>query len=320
MNEKYSIFINWGINVYCIDDYPNIHNDENIKFLPQTYAMYWVMTATGINRLFSKDDVYELLVRLAIVLKTIGFTGNWINGKKLFGFTFDEELYDLTIDDVFKHFGMDVVDEIKNMNTREQFFAYMNKAARIEGLIEIMGNSFRLVGDNSDDRLIKDLQTGKAIEVIKEAEKNADFLVRQASENAFKKNERIIEMEQELEERLKRMVSVPRFDILKIPVETRRKCYKIMFDEVFDDEDFVNSKEDVEKELKYECNFYIQHLYLAWLFANGLMIDYGTHAWPEEAFGDLDFDFFEDGGINLLDDYDAYNMKKCEILLKGAGF
>ena len=324
MRKRYSLLDSVGVNLFYLENYPRIDKRKKLKMLPHTYAMEWSMRVTGINRLFSKDDVYELLVRLSMILETRGIVEDWFDNDRLFSYTVAGKPYVLTLQDVIGHFGLEIVNSVENFQTREHFMSNIRRGFVVESILQLTDYPFRLAGSFSDEdfneELAGELEKGVATDTVKKAEVFAAHLIKLIPDNAFDKNERIIEKEQELAERRERMETIPVFDVLKIPLETRKKCYDIMFREDLKDEDYVFTEEDLKDRDKKE-NMFIPFLHLAWLFANDMMVEDEGMMWPEEAVRDFDESPFydEDETISFYSTFEDYGMDECVPFLKGVG-
>ena len=322
MKKKYSSFESVGMNLYYIKDYPININTGKPKIIPQTYAMEWAMRVTGINRLFSKDDIYELLLRLSIVLDSNGIIEDWFNNDKLLSFTISNAPYLLTIEDVFFHFGLEISNDIENKKTRKLFYKTIDSGFFVESMMISFGSPFKLIGysysSDHNKEIVNILKNGIPKETINKAIAFADYLIKLAPENAFEITEAMKEKLQELSDRKLRMETIPVFDVLNIPLNIRKQCYDIMFDIDLKESDFILSSDDKKNNEKRE-NEIVPFLHLAWLLANDMMVEEPPFIYPEEAVKNFDIDFFDFDGINLQITIEDYNMEECMLLLKGVG-
>jgi len=324
MDNENSIMGSPVINVLYIKGYPLDHDSGKLKVLPQTYAMEWAMRVTGINRLFTRDDMYEFLVRLVIILDSRGIVEDWFTNDRLFGFTVNDEMYVLTIEDVIFHYGIENFDTAENKISREHFFTIIDKGFSFESFLVNNGHPFRIAGaaygSDINQELISELSNGVSVDIINRAELFASHLMKKYVPDDIFINisEKIKIKNKQLAERRKAIENLPVFDVLKIPVDIRKKCYEIMFAEPPVDNELIRKEEDrTNPDIKE--NKVMSFLHLAWLFANDLMVDEGHEAWPVEGVKDFDVDLFGNGLVNLKITFEEYYMDECVEILKGVG-
>jgi len=114
----------------------------------------------------------------------------------------------------------------------------------------------------------------------------------------------------EMIERNKKSKSLPVFDIEKIPAEIIKQCIEIMY--------APESAKGILAEPEDIDTFGKPMIYLGWLYANNFMVSDGVMPVPIEGFS-FDFDDYEleDGGINLQETIESYNLEETVPLLKG---
>jgi len=310
-----------GFNVGYIDNYPETLLDKN-EFLLSTYAMHWCMMATHMHRLFTKSDMHEFLFRLAITLDTLKVMEKWFSYDKLLDFKYHDQLCTLNADDILFHYGLEVTDSVNNGKDRDFHMDNISNgifnamlAGALEGYQVIepkkAGNNTFEISGKKHSPVITD-------QLIKNAEFFASDIIQMRSDEFFKiTSERKTAKLAEIEERKIIISKIPEFDIDKIPEATIHECLELMVHP--DYYTYLTEKADKE-EYEKECYHYI---YIAWLWANDLMVSDGITACEVEGVY-LDHDEYElqgedDGGINLLQTYYDYNIEEVIPLLNGVG-
>lgn len=310
-----------GFRISYINDYPQELTEKD-EYLPATYAMHWCMTATYMNRLFTKQDMHEFLFRLAITLDTLKVMENWFAYEKILNFSLNGKQYSLSANDIIFHYGLEVTDSIRNGADREFYMENISK-----GIFNAM-----FIGALSDYHVIAPAQTGEHTAEISGSRhtpvitdqllKNAEFfaadILKLAQKDHFNRsNGAKTDKLNEIEERKKAIADLPEFDITEIPDETIHECLELMLHP----DHFTYLTEKAEKD-EYEEEVF-DYIYFAWLWANDLMVSDGETACEVEGVI-LDHDRYElhdedGGGINLLQTYYNHNVEEVIPLLKGMG-
>ena len=103
--------IEFYINIAYCRNYKGlmINEDEN-NLSPQTNALFFIMFACGIYRLFDKPAVYELLSRMAIIMKHQGIVDNFFKDDSLFLIKASEYKYTMTMKDIDDHLGLEIAN------------------------------------------------------------------------------------------------------------------------------------------------------------------------------------------------------------------
>ena len=326
--KKFSNLQEIRFNVEYIEDYFN--NDgitEDHPFLPQTYAMQLCMSATKINRLFTREDMYEFLFRLAIILQKKNVMENWFSSWKLLDFFYKDKVYTLTAQDVTGHFGLEIIDDIVNYSPRGSFFNDLMSGlttAALGGFL--MGCNILWPEHDENGEQVYTVRDENVPQPDAQLLHNAEVFARDvmslAPEGYFDRlTPARLEKMKEIEERKKAIAELPQFDLKAVPRETVEKCMNIMCGKRWE-----NAKKDWDpEELEDETR---RLLHLAWLYANDMiiMMDNGEYKHAEEVEGvilddeaysyDYEYDY---EGVNLYMTYVRYNMEKVLPLLKGIG-
>jgi hypothetical protein len=308
-----------------IENYPVKYNVNEEEIAPQTYGIYWCMIATGMHRLFSKEHLHEFLFRLAITMESLQLVENWVGWDKFLTFTYKNKYYSLTPGDVFLHMGFEALDTYKDSIPRDD---YLSKIGYLTGTAQIIGHSggdFHVIRpekiaegeDGEEDTYQVNFQNAN-IHIDEKLIQKAGFFARDvlktAPQGLFEKVPPARkEKMKELEERRQAIKNLPKFSLQMLSEDTIEQCMQLMI-----------GAEEVEK-LKQEPKDYEEESYrlihLSWLFANELVWgnDFGWNVREGVELNEGAY-AFEDGGVNLYETYEEYNMEACEELLKGVGF
>ena len=286
------------------------------KILPSSQAITWCMLATSVNRIFTKEDLRELLFRMAIKLHSTDLIETWLIKGQLIKYTVREFSHILTVEDLIMHIGLEVIDSADNLCSRGHFLEHIefgiqhaNFIGAMEG-ISVINPNF----ENNDilsDYPVKICAPELTPDLIAKAEFFADDLMKFIPEEAFdNRSIAMVEKEMEIYERQERIWMLPIFDIKKIPPEIILQCLQIIYMPEYV-EKLLKDPEKFEKTGKPK-------IYLGWLLANDFMVFKGTYVWPREGFPfDLGDYLLEGGGHNLRETIDIYNLEELNDLLKG---
>jgi len=304
-----------------IENYSHKYDLSDDDIAPQTYAIYWCMMATNMNRLFTRQDMHELLVRLAITLDTLDIVENWFAYDKLLPFKMGESYYSLKVEDIYAHMGFEAVDSYKNKLPRDIFFKNIASNIKTAMFVGALEHNFQVIQPRKEaaeeDTYVIDGESHTpeiTADLIKKADFFAQDVLKMAPEGLFDEipNSRIEKMK-ELEKRQEAVKNLPEFSLQMLSEETIEQCMELMLGS------------EILEELKQEPEEYEEESYrlihLAWLFANDLAWG-DEYDWNIHEGMDLDPDDYEleDGGINLYATYKEYNMEECEYVVQGVGF
>lgn len=296
-----------SVNVSCINNYAKENLMNGNSFRDSTHAMQWCMEATYMYRLFTREDMLEFLFRLGIVLDSLQIMENWFANNKLFNYKLNGQYYAFSAQDIIDHFGLESFDFAENGKSRKFFLDNISK-----GISSAILNSEGMEVFSSE---------GHVPEITAKLMLNADLFAREilklAPAGYFSiSNEDKIKKLKVLEERKNKIEALPEFDINTLSKDTIELCMQIMLT----DEAYEYNKSLGNDDSEYEAEKQ-RLIYLAWLWANDLMISDGEIAWEAEGvhINHDDYELHEEG-INLLASYEVYNMAEVEDLLKGVGF
>jgi len=312
---------NLSFTTKYINNYHIKYNLKEGEFAPQTYAMYWCMLATGINRIFTKEQLDEFLLRLAITMESLQLVENWFGWDKFLTFTFNDQYYSLTVEDVFMHFGFEAVDSYQDEIQQDLYLNSVSGWIRRAQIVGHYGGGFQVIYprkefnyEGEDTFVIEKITKEFAVtqELKNKASFFADDVLKHMGREQLLLSPNINEKHIELEKRNLDVANLPVFDLEKIPVDLRNKCFYLMFDDKYAHY-LIN--EVPKEEHKQKANKY---LYLAWLFAHELIwgdvYEYNFHEGVQ--INEQDY-AEEDETFNIFQTIDDYNMEECVPLLKG---
>lgn len=286
----------------------------NDEALPASYAIVWLMMATRVNRIFTREDMKEFLFRTAILLDKKELTETWLMEDRLTAFEFHGQRYYLTLEDVSSHVGIEVHDVVDNLSPREAFYKSLKEQRKELMYLSLYYGCNIVLPERQDEKTIaypmSEIKPVLTPELIEKAEFFAADVLAQMPAEAFEdEDSRMAEKTAELNERRKAISAYPVFNIANYTDDVLRELCVTIFGEK-DAEYYLSEKEDFDRMV-------VPWIHLAFLFANDLMDVDELTAYPKEGTpDDLDIDFFDDGGINLLESYRAYELDRVAHLLK----
>lgn len=315
--------IEYYINIAHCKNYEGlmIDKDEN-NLSPQTNAFFFVLFACGIYRLFDKSAVYELLSRMAIIMKHRRIIDNFFKDDSLFQIKASGYKYTVTMKDVEDHLGLEIADAPDDVIPRKEWLKNIKehwKAACVAGAISnnpmmektAIGKNVYEIGARPDSVInqeylaVVDLFGREALKCI--------------PEKAFEELQfRVAEVRQNLADYRKELKRKPKyqFSYAKIPDKVKAKICDACFGRM------------KNREVMYIEPMFVCLVYLAWLWANGYVRVYdlewqGKHSHtadvdPRMAFNYEDYDGLNslEFGINIFDTFHDFNLDKVYMLLK----
>ena len=285
--------------------------------MPQSYAMAWCMFATKTFRLFDKADLKEFLFRLAITLHTLQVVENWFSFDKLFRFKLSESYFWFTREDILNHIGFEVGDSYINYVKRDVYLSSIGNGIFNSFFIQALSGEPKGVAvlPLNEEADLMDLARQYTPELSPELLKKAGYFATDMmkfipGEIFDNPSPALQKKQQELEKRREAIRNMPVFDINKIPGDIILTCLKAMYAEKYAEE-LMASPALFEKDAK-------PYIYLAWLYANDLLV-YGDWGYlpAEGVYLNIDDYPLEDGGINLNETLSNMELDKIEPLLKG---
>ncbi len=181
-------------NTTCIANYKQKYEFQIDNVAPETMAMGWCMQATGIYRLFTKAQMHEFLLRLAISMKSSKLMENWFGWNKLFSFTVVGLPFEFCNEDLFKHIGMQVLKDRIDMKPRSEYLNSVIELINIAQLVGALGGNFQVIqpekvkDDNGRELLNIDLDRETPPiddDLIKKAQVFADDILKDVDPKIF---------------------------------------------------------------------------------------------------------------------------------------
>ena len=86
---------------------------------PKTLYIASLMNGVGIYRLYTKDDFFRLIYRLAVVNHQYGILESFFTDDILFRFKQGEKQYTISPLDLQNHFGLQISEPVNNISDKE---------------------------------------------------------------------------------------------------------------------------------------------------------------------------------------------------------
>lgn len=280
--------------------------------IPEFQALYYLMTVTGVNRLFEEDDLYELLRRSQILFPELDMIRrfmtddiflefSWKNGKYVLDLDFLKnsigfEAHDLALNQIASDFW-DV--GISNQVSAANLFGALTKTVTLGEAVIRNGNTIEIKTKSLNQESLTN-------EENKRAEILASTVLKEIPESEFlrlKKNfsNKFLELEMRT-----RSFEAPVFDFNSYPKQKQEALWSHFYPNM---ENF----DDVETREYYEKFFY-----LAWLWANGFILDddiNNVQVDPRIDFDYMDYEI-DDMGFNLYESKLREDLEKLFPLLE----
>ena len=285
------------------------------KLVKSSLPVAWCMLATGINRIFTRDHFRELCFRMAVTLEKTDLMEEWFAHGRLMAYKVNGITYRLQPEELVAHFGLEVVDDLDDLQPWERFLGSLSFNMQTAVLIGQFENMSLLPFDGHDQESVSEtidrLMPEVTDDLMRRASVFADDLLRNVPEELFAtQSQKIAGKQKELAERREAVLKLPKFSLSLLSDELVMQCL-----DTFYMPEFAES-------VKNDPEAFAEHgepmIYLAWLWANGFIIsdDYGTR--PVEGFYIDDEKYeLEDGGVNLMVTIEEHNMDELVPLLKG---
>ena len=273
------------------------------------------MKATGICRLFKREDLYEFLFRLPVALNSIGPVERWLLREKLLDYEFKGRHFVLTLEEVVMHFGIEVTDHYINYRPREEFLKSVGHSISIAMLVGIFGGFSVLAPEEDEDGSKRMSGQEHAPEITPELLAKAEFFAKDTMkfvpETIFSdENLNIAEKERQLEKRRYRIKNLPVFNMKKIPQKIIHEWISYAFKPEYAKK-YLGDKEAFDQKIR-------PLVYLAWLIAHDLLIINGIETCETEGVV-LNYDDYElpGGGYRLDQTIEEYQLEELALQLKG---
>jgi hypothetical protein len=282
-----------------------------------SYAMTWCMMATGVYRVFSRDDMREFLFRLPVALNSLGLVETWLMKDHLMDYRVKEKLYTLSLNEVYMNFGLEIADVLDNATPREKYMESVSAGINSSMYMGILADFSVIEPGIREDgtKVLSGKKKAPAItpELIEKAEFFAKDLMKFIPEETFSDPSPLIaEKEKEIERRKELKRKLPVFDIKKIPRYVIKKCVEFIFVPEYAQQ-LLNDKEKFAKEAR-------PLIYLAWLMANDLLNMNGPFTCPREGVPFNYDDYLDElNSYNLEETIETYNLAELAGELRGVG-
>jgi hypothetical protein len=163
---------------------------------PQTRLLAFCMDATGIKKLASREDMHELIVRMAILFKPMRMTETFFIKEYFFHFTVLGRNTFFILDDLQKHIGMELIDTQTEQLTRGEWLQEIggirwdrNVKEAMTTFIVLSRITWRMLSDDEDRQGYKWYypRPGKLTMELNNARILADTITAEIDEIHFKK-------------------------------------------------------------------------------------------------------------------------------------
>lgn len=311
-------------NTEFIHDFENKYDNIEEGIAPQTVGMTWCMFATGIHRIFSKEILHEFLFRLAITMDSIKLVENWFAWDKFLTFTIGDMPFSLTEQDVFNHYGMQILDSTNDMIPRSDYYKRIYELLGSTQFIGFLSGNFQVIkpektyNEDGDAEFTFDISKKPPIitpELENKARIFADNVLKNADPNQLILAPAAQDKRAQIARRIEAIKQLPKFSLSIIPKEIQHKCLFKFFDD-----DYANHLIHEASEEEYNKETY-RFFNLAWLVANNLLWfeqEYDFNQLEGIEFNPLDYEEESSSSVPIF--YMSYNLDECESLLKGIGF
>lgn len=268
------------------------------KPIPELQALYYLMTVTGINRIFEKDDLYELFRRSQILFPELDLVGrfmaedvflefSWQNGKYYLDLDFLRncigfEAHDLAVNQIAPdcwEFG--ISDRISTAN----LFGAFTKSVTLGDSIITNGSTIEIHTRSLNKETLTDEENkrGKILAetVLKEIPEFEFQRLKKAFPNKF------LELQMRSQS-----LNLPEFQFDSFSKEKQ----EILWSHFFPEMEHFNDEATRE--------YYERFIYLAWLWANGFIMDDDiNNVCVDPRIEDFDYMDYEidDMGFNLYE-------------------
>ncbi len=293
-------------------------NKENLT--PQVQALASLMNSTGVARLFEKEDIHELVKRAQLIFPERDMITDFFNEDILIEFPFKNEVYKLELDTLISYVGFEVADVNKNYTAFESWAINIPHYKQAAGIIATAGGTLNL--DNSRSNVSGD-KNNLAIdfgntpddiplshELVEKAEIFAEAILKRIPGKVFARlktefPDKFLELELR-----NAPFEEPVFNFETLPKEKQEALWKHFWPDMEHFNDPIQREHD------------IRLIYLAWLWANGFVIDEDIN-FVHIDFRIKNFDPEEleeqDGTNDLLSLNMLYNLDEILPLLKDPG-
>ena len=289
----------------------NISNENEMPL--QARALAWCMNITGMEALFTREDLFEFLVRLFTAIPELRAEEHFIEGEYLFEFHWEGMPYRMYPEDLVACLGLHIWDLPDNNLSREKWLQNLpayRKSAWISS--SLFRQTLNPVHSGEQAAYVSGPEV--SAEALRAKESLANYLLACMDEEAFRSFER--ECGPELAALQEKVASVNRglpasFDWEALAPDVKDAFMRHCMGEYY--------QETIPEEEEEDWAFIQDLAHLVWGVNNGLVRDLNTlHIDPRWG---LDISRYEDiglegPGINLQITWNAYSLDDVKYLIK----
>lgn len=293
---------------------------------PQTRTLSFCMFTCGIQKLFNRHDMYELVFRLAIAHKHLNVLDSFFGDDFLFDFKTEDSVYRISTEDLIAHLGLYLTAYPEKENAFEKWQQYIRNhwtsGLYIADLLNFSVPGLEKLTERKDENVLSlkmaKLEEPPTEEIVRNARILAENFMKDIPEEPFEIFAR------QNEERLKEIDEYIAFANSPLPVtyswenlsdeakQGIRNHFAWLFDEPVDENATI---EDIDEQFTLPIS---KLVYLAWIVANDYDRDLPQGIFdPRVKIDIFDYQKFEDEpGVNLQNVYERYELDELEPFLK----
>lgn len=302
--------------------YPELYDYRNDSGLaPQTLALAFLLDAAGMSKLFTREDMHEFIMRIAILFWEEDVIGSFFRNEYLMKFQYHGREICIMPDDFRKHIGMQFIGFPQEPQKRSQWL-FILKIGRRDYELPV---AFKRFINQSEIRLENNRNCGQQFDWFKirlrdfyfelnNARILADNITKEIDEiyfTHFQENNAHFYKKVENCREIRKYRRTLEFDINRFSKQQTDRMFKLLFP------DIITGSSSTLKEDDFMDKAYREHtLYVAWLFANGFVWDTSRCIIDPSQRSVLDETFRLSSGMDLKEWYCKYHMEKVIGLLK----
>ncbi len=299
--------------------------DKSGEPAPETRAIAFCMNVTGVSKLFSREDYYELLFRLAISLQQLKIVETFFGDDYMFSFNYNNQSYAISHQDLVNHIGLHIYDAPRPPEPFDNWVSQLEKfwnnsifTGFVLGMInpaKHLTEKKRLEEDDEVEFTAEDIEIHPSVAVINNARIMADSAIKDIPDDIFEdfviREEKYLK---QIQDYIDFMNSPPpmTFDWNRIPAEKQRVVLELLFP------DGYTKGATLDEIQEYYFDSAKNLVYLAWLFANGFVYN-AVRSEIDPRFN-VDISVYDgldgEGGINLQNVFECFDLESVLSYLK----
>ncbi|TRO66947.1 hypothetical protein [Christiangramia sabulilitoris] len=260
------------LNFGFLKNFQHIFAENKETTTPKVQALFYLMAITGIYRIFEKEDVFELVKRLQLILPEQKLIDQFLLNEVVLTFEYENEVHEMNVAFLKEFIGFEIIDMNSHQESFESWAVNIPNFKFIANVAADASNFLQL--DVSDSNISRKGNT-TTIDLGKTPDNDVAFDHQDVKNAELLANEVVKEIPQEKFDRLKKdfpnkflelemrnlPFKEPVFDFNSFPVEKQEALWKTFFPnmEHYDDEP--------------TRDYHIKLFHLAWLWANGFVIE-----------------------------------------------